>query len=433
VTDPTPAPETHLPQRTTPTWDMELLVSAASVFTLVQMPGWLDEAYFALRPRLDMDWDALIRLLYIYGKLGVLVLAGAFTLHLLMRAHWIALVGMHSIFPDGVHLDKLDIGPRRRDFLLARATTATDRIERADNRSSIVFAVGLTMAAVQLGLLVLVGGAYVVSVGLARAFGWTWLLPNGAFLIVALLSAPYLVAAAVDRARGARIVAGSRTARAIDATYEAYARVGMGLEGGSILEMLQSRLGTRKVMGWALGGIALCGLIAASQVLLQRGRVELGAYAQWPDAEAGHTDSLLPAHYRDQALAEPSLLPTIDSAFPEGEYLTLVVPFDPRRVPPEMAKHCPGPWGDDASPARRAALLECLSRWLALRVDGKPIPSPRVRYTIDAKSGQHAMLTVVSIAALAPGEHEIALRRAPSTEKRKDTNRAPDYLIAFWK
>jgi len=31
--------EPRLPGRTTPTWDMELLVPAASVFTLVQLPG----------------------------------------------------------------------------------------------------------------------------------------------------------------------------------------------------------------------------------------------------------------------------------------------------------------------------------------------------------------------------------------------------------
>ena len=39
-----------LPRRTTPTWEVELLISGVAVFAMLQLPGWLDDRLFALLP-----------------------------------------------------------------------------------------------------------------------------------------------------------------------------------------------------------------------------------------------------------------------------------------------------------------------------------------------------------------------------------------------
>ncbi len=53
---PAPAPDRdQLPQHTTPTWEVELLISGVAVFAMLQLPGWLDNQLFALMPRLDSD------------------------------------------------------------------------------------------------------------------------------------------------------------------------------------------------------------------------------------------------------------------------------------------------------------------------------------------------------------------------------------------
>ena len=46
----------HLPRHTTPTWEVELLISGVAVFAMLQLPGWLDDRFFALLPRLGLDW-----------------------------------------------------------------------------------------------------------------------------------------------------------------------------------------------------------------------------------------------------------------------------------------------------------------------------------------------------------------------------------------
>src|SRR5690606_8049809 len=86
-----------LPRDTTPTWEVELLISGVAVFAMLQLPGWLDANYFALRPRLAEVWLQPLSPLHMYLKGAAVILAVTFVLHLICRAHWIALVGMSSV------------------------------------------------------------------------------------------------------------------------------------------------------------------------------------------------------------------------------------------------------------------------------------------------------------------------------------------------
>ena len=425
-------PEPRLPGRTTPTWETELLVSAASVFTLVQLPGWFDQAYLAARPRLDGTWDVLFRILYTYAKIGVLLLAVAFALHLAMRAYWVALVGMDSIYPGGVRWDRLRLGPRRRRYSQELDEPMAVRIERADNRSSIVFALGITTALTIIVLVPVVGAAYLLAAGLQLAFGWDWLLPEGFLGVLAAGALPYALAYYVDRAWGAKLAPDGRVARAIDAVYAAYARVGYGRGRNPTVALLQSHEGEGRTTAISLAAVAVCGLLGAFQLGAVQDKLALGEYARWPVAQAGLGDSLVAAHYRDQAAPGAPLVPTIDSAFPEGDYLTVVVPFDPRRHPPQLARACPRAWEGAESPARRAALVECLGRWLAPRLDGRPLPGLRARYYADPRTGQQGLAAIVPIRELAAGEHELRVALAPPTSDRAPRE-AAEYRIAFWR
>jgi hypothetical protein len=90
-----------LASETTPTWEVDLLISGVAVFAMLQLPGWLDDGVFAVMPRLDEAWATLVELLYFYAKSAALILAATFIIHLLLRARWIALVGMHVGLPAG--------------------------------------------------------------------------------------------------------------------------------------------------------------------------------------------------------------------------------------------------------------------------------------------------------------------------------------------
>ena len=135
-----------LPRHTTPTWEVELLISGVAVFAMLQLPGWLDDRFFALRPRFGQGWELPLFLTYVYLKSAAVILSITFALHLLLRAQWIAQVGMHSVFPAGIQWDRMRIGPVQREVEQTRYGNADIAIDRADNRATIVFAYGVMLA-----------------------------------------------------------------------------------------------------------------------------------------------------------------------------------------------------------------------------------------------------------------------------------------------
>ena len=108
----------QLPRHTTPTWEVELLISGVAVFAMLQLPELLDRTVLEWQPRLVDRWADLLWIDYIYAKSAALILAATFVIHLLMRARWIALVGMLSIYPKGVDWKALRRGPHPEKFSL---------------------------------------------------------------------------------------------------------------------------------------------------------------------------------------------------------------------------------------------------------------------------------------------------------------------------
>ncbi len=166
-TDPS-CPQTEeifqVPKDTTPTWEVELLLSGALVFSMLQAPGLLDDAIYALRPRLIGSLNFGAFMLYFYLKITSYALIATFALHLFQRAIWVAGLGLRSVYPSGVDWDKLSRGPIYRDYAQRTTPTLDQMIDRADNRASVVFAFGMMLVLMSLAimlftlLLVVVGG-----------------------------------------------------------------------------------------------------------------------------------------------------------------------------------------------------------------------------------------------------------------------------------
>ena len=79
-----PAARLTLPRRTTPTWEVELLLSGATVFALVQLATWLPGWAGHISPRLSDFWRQVADMSLVYLMCGVVVLTVAFVLHLLL-------------------------------------------------------------------------------------------------------------------------------------------------------------------------------------------------------------------------------------------------------------------------------------------------------------------------------------------------------------
>ena len=271
-----------LSRRTTPTWEVELLISGVAVFAMLQLPGWLDDGMFALEPRLASEWRVVVLLAYFYAKSAAVILAATFALHLLLRAQWIALVGMHSVYPDGVRLDRLRMGPLQREIETGRHQSAAEAIERADNRASVIFAIGVSVAVIIGFVCVVFCGALLLATVVSQAAGWhvdplhllTW--------VAVLVVLPFFAAGLADQLFGRRLARDGRAHRALAAILRVYTRAGMGRLNPRVLATLASN-GPGAGITMLVAGVMLAAIagVSAGYIAMQR-PASIGSYGLFP-------------------------------------------------------------------------------------------------------------------------------------------------------
>jgi hypothetical protein len=151
---PTPAPkETLLSQQeeklrelTTQSWNLELVISGAALFAVLQLPDLLDEAFDYFRYNLMSQTAGMQGLFpsmaYSMIKATCYVLFMAFLTNFVMRAFWVGLVGLLAVYPTGIHYDRIPFTTKyAQDKMAAKLGSLDGYILRLDRRCNIVFAV----------------------------------------------------------------------------------------------------------------------------------------------------------------------------------------------------------------------------------------------------------------------------------------------------
>lgn len=420
-----------LPARGARTWEVELLISGVAVFAMLQLPGWLDERMLVLEPRVDNDWRILLILAYLYAKSAAVTLAVTFVLHLLLRAVWIALVGLHGVYPDGVRLEGLKMGPIQAGVEQARLRSIPDAIRRADHRASVVFAIGVMIAVMFAGICVAFPGL-LLAVNLAGAFGgWRvdplWVM---CFAAVVLLL-PLVLALVADRRCGDRLPPDGLAHRAIHRVFRLSGRLGMGPGHNLMMSVLTTNDGPRR-MSAMIFGLMMLVIAGTGASFVGMYKPELfGTYGLFPDSR---TTGVEAAHYDDQRdPLRDGVLPYVQSRVVRGPYLQLTVPYDPRRV--DAAMHACKTPGKRAPEPHAAALLGCLQALHPVTVDGAPLRGLRYEIASDARSDRPALLAMIDVRELPNGRHELQVAR-PAHPNRKPRPGEPDpgvYRIPFWR
>ncbi|HEY6545902.1 MAG TPA: hypothetical protein VIZ64_13465 [Dokdonella sp.] len=438
-----PPPDTEsasrLPRHTTPTWEVELLISGVAVFAMLQLPGWLDDRIFALEPRFNELWGDPILMLYVYLKCTALILAVTFSMHLLLRARWIAMVGMHSIYPGGIRWGKLRMGAVQRSLEMRRHGSADAAIERVDNRATIVFAVGVMMASMFLTISLLVTCIFAVSLAIAALSGAAADAGDLLLACLAITLLPLLAASLLDRCRGDRLREHGLARRLLSALFDLYARIGLTQKSANpIFSLLASHGGERRAIALTTAVTSVVGIAVALSLTYQKAPSSLGNYDLFPRFADG-SRTLDGAHYDDQRNpARDPPMPFIASMIASGPYLRLVVPYHPQHDAIALRDRCPSV-ASATGDARAAAALDCLQRLRSVSLDGKPLPALQFELGTDARTDRPALVAMIDVRALPAGRHELAVARAEPArgETRegasvKDPEASP-WRIAFWR
>lgn len=174
-------------------WQAELVISGAAIFGTLQLPEILERFQYYLL--LNYEQSALFLWFFAtsYWALFVYGLIFVFIFHFVLRALWIGLVGLNSVYPDGFAPNNLT----SKDFQEKSRREYGDIdgfIRRLDTTASGIFGTGFAFAGLffNLGLLAslsILAVSWLQGAGLPRYTAWAiGLLPVMSILVGSILS-----------------------------------------------------------------------------------------------------------------------------------------------------------------------------------------------------------------------------------------------------
>lgn len=427
------------------TYEMELLVSGAVVFGLVQLPGVIDRAATSLLAGLEGHSRTIGTLGYAYIDLALYGLIAVFIIHLVLRGFWIGLLGLESVFPEGIRWEHLKVGPTTKRKLRKQVGSLAEIIDTMDDRCSLVFSFGFLVIVIWLYFVVLVAVIAGLSVLISALLFDGLHRPLLFWLIMGIVVVHQAISDVVDRRLRPHFKSGGMIDRLFDGFVgTAYALSPMRLVGG-IQVTLGSNLAQGRVASWMVACMLGVAVLHLSGTFVNQKLVHFDSLAYFPDSLRGQGRD--PSHYR--SLRDPdaieSLAPSIQSDIVTGPFLEVFLPYSPRRHNRLVAEACPDleplsstgltiGRGEQPEDKRVFEAARCLGSLFPIALDGRPVADPAFDFTIEGRSGIEGLVTYLPVRGLDEGRHVLTVLTPSRQQQRSDDPDAEPtrHVIPFW-
>ena len=445
------------------TWELELVISGAVTLALTFIPSRVDRVYYALSAQLSGINEVVGFFAFYYVKLILYTLIASFAFHLVVRALWVGLVGLDSVYPRGIAWTRLSNGPRAKRVFRRMLPSTRELIVYADGVASVTFAAGFSIAAIFVASVL--GAGVLMVVGLAVGTLLPISMPPERFAALAAIFLASMLAgpALVDRWFGRHLDAPGWRRRLGD-LIEWTIGFGFRLTGfqiyGPIQLTLSSRLGPRNyALGLGVLVTLVLGFFLVNDGILASGSARFSS-TPWDPPRAGAM-GVDPRHYEDAPNPEARrlLIPTIQTeTFGEEEpWLRIFLPHNPSIDVDALGRVCPdveppgrtgmtrirrrGVAPPDSLRSGIAEALSCIERLWTVSVDGIPVSDP-VFYE-QSGTGLHGVAWHYDLRTLPPGRHVVEVARVdgvdddpdavPDEDTEVSDSRPPRvYRIPFW-
>ncbi len=385
--------------------ELELIISSLTIFALFSVPGWLFDKIAEIYTHLSTS-------LIIASTVGISLLAGTsfglaacFIVHLMARAYWVGLIGLRTVFPDGINWSKTPgLGPLGRKYYQDTLPDLDTVIQNTDRLASSLFAVisMLTLSVLWFGtilLVILVGsGAIGARFGLTNA----GIGIGSALLLMVFIGVPILVylldaqlASRIPRLRDSRFFAG---------LVRFLGRVaGLAYPQRLVLPVrLTLQSNTRPVAFFAALTLSII-------VIVVVGNIRSAAWQNFTlSGEFTYLDTdqvqqgLRSTHYEDMPSPLDRLRgwPRVDSFNQSGSFVRLFLPYQPLRDNLVLDHLC-GSAEETPDP------VACLRQLWTVAIDGRPVSMAEFEPAERADLGMRGLIGLVPLTGLEPGLRRI--------------------------
>lgn len=431
-------------------------MSGALAVGLGQLPGRIDAAYNRTFPLLGESSGLLVTLGYQYVKLIIYILILTLIVHIGLRAFWVGLIGLDSVFPRGIRWSSTRNGPISTAYLRRHLPSVRELIVRTDGIASVLFAAAFQLVAIfvlTIGIVALITGPLLLLGRLGVP-----LPPIDSLLVVVALSITGVVAlpSLIDRLRGDSIDPNGRMAAWIRLSHAVNLRAfGLAVYGPA-QQTLSSHLGGRRagVLVTAVV-VGVASVFIVRDVLIQRELLQFGPLTFAPAIPgAAGVD---PRYYESQWVDGPPPLPVpsipTDALDDETAWVRLFVPFQATTDPEAIRSLCPtlapitragfrivhperGLPTDTMAP-RIAESLFCAQALWDVRLDGQSLGNDAV-FATHPLSGLPGLSWYIPMRELPNGRHLLTVRRSDTAHRAdRGENDAPvarhHHEIPFWR
>jgi hypothetical protein len=436
-------PETSAHEPQVRPWELELLISGAVVFSLLQLPGWIDDQYLRVRVQVERGSFVGTLMLYVYIKVSLYTLIICFLTHLAARGYWVGLIGLESVYPRGINWKNTNYGPVMTEVYRERMGRVQAHIDSADRFCSTLFPLAFALVSLCLYSLVMLGTlsglAFLATRVAGRPDAFRWAFVGAAAVLLGIPT----VAWAADKRLGAEAERGGRTHRVLRGLgTTVYYLNAMPAIGVMFITLYSNARRSLRYPVMVIGIVVLFLFVFVHDIMLREGLLRVGGTAFYPD-DAGEL-AVEPAYYADQR--EPGELydraPFIQSEVVRGPYVRLFIPFVPMLHGESLAEGCPGlrgvnPGGvrlgraQSADSARTRALLACWTRLQPVTLNGRAI-TPVFRFTTEARTGVRGIVAQIPVQGLPRGQNVLSVAAAPRSAEARRRRPAPSEPSVIW-
>jgi len=414
----------QIPQQSTPTWQMELLLSGGLIIACFELLGYLDASSSDWLSPLYHAQRMLILVVYIYAYAALLASSITFTCHLILRSLWVAIIGAQSVYSGGIKWENFIASERSARMAQDRLKNPAALVESLDNSSPVVFALGMLIVATLFFSLAMM----VVVFALIAVFKFSvlahWSEPKIFALIGGIGLAILIPAQLIDLFLAKRLGSNSRIARWANAIFMRATVLIAPKPFYFLSTLLLSNLGR-----WRGAGAFTMLLIATLFMSVFRTSQLRGLPTQPDYFASGKEPALSSAFYADQRAADAALTaPYIDSMISSGPYLQLRIPYQPGYFDQLAARSC----NIKTRLATAAERAICFHKLIAIRLNGAALATPILLIHNESNETFELQL-MLDARELTRGQHEITLSYPKAHPSDTGPSQARNFRIAFWR
>ncbi len=385
--------------------ELELIISSLTIFALFSIPGWLLEKVAGFYMHLSTS-------LAIASSLGLTLVSGicyglaaCFVVHLMARAYWVGLIGLRTIFPDGINWSKTPgLGPLGRRYYRDRLPDLDTVIKNTDRVASSLFAVisMLTLSTGWFGVIMIV--TLVISGTVGSQFGLTNAgLSTGALVLVVFFVVVPTLVYVLDGQLASRVTRLQSNSAFTTLVKVLQRTAGLAYPQRLVLPVqLTLQSNTRPIAFFFA-------LLLGTAAIVAIGSTRTAAWSSFTlsnefryldavDASEGFRST----YYEDMPSDLDRLRgwPRIDSFYQSSAFARLFLPYQPLRDNLVLENIC-------GEPGETAERVDCLRQLWTVSIDGTPVPMSNFIAAERADIGMRGLMGIVPLSGLEPGMHTI--------------------------